>query len=147
MTDVGVNFSSHAITVLTKSNPMLLTSGATCVITAFDMRFMTHLLRVCCPFMYCRCLTLLTRRKCTGPWVTFGQYCSSAGTFHQFYSLNYYIRLYVTRRHEMSHFAHLRKVRKREKGKYFLVISIHDVFCQNRLIAVPRYDNCTPNML
>jgi hypothetical protein len=46
-------------------------------ITAFDTRFMTRLLRVCRrPFMYCRCLTLLARRKCAGPWVTFGQYCS-----------------------------------------------------------------------
>jgi hypothetical protein len=32
-------------------------------------RFMTRLLRVCRPFMYCRCLALLARRKCAGPWV------------------------------------------------------------------------------
>jgi hypothetical protein len=27
-------------------------------------------------FMYCRCRALLARRKCAGPWVTFGQYCT-----------------------------------------------------------------------
>jgi hypothetical protein len=26
--------------------------------------------------MYCRCRALLARRKCAGPWVTFGQYCT-----------------------------------------------------------------------
>jgi hypothetical protein len=36
---------------------------------------LTRLSRVCRPFMYCRCRVLLTRRKYTGPWVTFGQYC------------------------------------------------------------------------
>jgi hypothetical protein len=41
---------------------------------AFDTRFMTRLLRVCRPFMYCRCFALLARRKCAGPWDTFGQY-------------------------------------------------------------------------
>jgi hypothetical protein len=39
-------------------------------------RFMTRLLRLCRPFMYCRCLALLACRKCAGPWVTFGQYCN-----------------------------------------------------------------------
>jgi hypothetical protein len=33
--------------------------------TAFDTRL----------FMYCRCLALLARRKCAGPWITFGQCC------------------------------------------------------------------------
>jgi hypothetical protein len=47
------------------------------VIAAFDTRFMTRLLRVC-PFMYCRCLALLARLKCSRPWVTFGQYCNVA---------------------------------------------------------------------
>jgi hypothetical protein len=50
-------------------------AGHSRVITAFDTRFITRLLRVCRPFMYCRCLALLARRKCAGPWVTFGQYC------------------------------------------------------------------------
>jgi hypothetical protein len=27
------------------------------------------------------------------------------------------------------------------------IIPVHDVFCQNRPIVVPRYDTCTPNML
>jgi hypothetical protein len=45
------------------------------VITAFDTRFVTRLLRVCRPFIYCRCPALLARRKCAGPCVTFGQYC------------------------------------------------------------------------
>jgi hypothetical protein len=35
---------------------------------------LTRLSRVCHPFMYCRCRALLARRKCAGPWVTFGQY-------------------------------------------------------------------------
>jgi hypothetical protein len=47
------------------------------VITAFDTRFMSRLLRACRPFMYCRCLAVLARRKCAGPWVNFGQYCTS----------------------------------------------------------------------
>jgi hypothetical protein len=46
------------------------------VITAFDTRFRKRLLRVCCPLMYCRCFALLARRKCAGPRVTFGQYCT-----------------------------------------------------------------------
>jgi hypothetical protein len=38
-------------------------------------RLSPGLSRVCRQFMYCRCRALLARRKCTGPWVTFGQYC------------------------------------------------------------------------
>jgi hypothetical protein len=52
-------------------------------ITAFDTRFMTRLLRVFRPFMYCRCLALLARRKCAGPWVTFGQYCTTPSVAKQ----------------------------------------------------------------
>jgi hypothetical protein len=40
-----------------------------------EWRFMTRLLRVCRPFMCCRCLALLARWKCVGPWVTFDQHC------------------------------------------------------------------------
>jgi hypothetical protein len=56
----------------------------------------------------------------------------------------------VTQHHKMSRFAHLSKVRKKGKVKkknIIIFFSIHDVFCQNRPIAVPRYDNCTQNML
>jgi hypothetical protein len=28
--------------------------------------------------IHCRCRALLARRKCAGPWVTFGQYCIQA---------------------------------------------------------------------
>jgi hypothetical protein len=45
------------------------------VMTAFDTRFMTRLLRVCRPFMHCTYLALLARRKRAGSWITFGQYC------------------------------------------------------------------------
>jgi hypothetical protein len=52
-----------------------------CTTSAWDVRGMllrqhvTHMWRVCRPFVYCRCRALLERRKCAGPWVTFGQYC------------------------------------------------------------------------
>jgi hypothetical protein len=51
------------------------------------------------------------------------------------------LRVVVTQHHEMSRF-----VRKRGKCNFFF-FSIHDVFCQNRPIAVLRYDNRTPKML
>jgi hypothetical protein len=41
---------------------------------------LTRLSRVCRPFMYRRCRALLERRKCrkcAGPWVSLGQYCTS----------------------------------------------------------------------
>jgi hypothetical protein len=43
--------------------------------TRVGCALLTRLSRVCRPFMHCRCRALLARRKCAGPWVTFGQYC------------------------------------------------------------------------
>jgi hypothetical protein len=45
--------------------------------TRVGCALLTRLLRVCRPFMYCRCRALLVNWKCARQWVTFGQYCTS----------------------------------------------------------------------
>jgi hypothetical protein len=36
--------------------------------------------------------------------------------------------------------------KKGKVKKIFFSIPVHDGFSQNRALAVPRYDNCNPNM-
>jgi hypothetical protein len=59
-------------------------------VTRVGCTLLTRLSRVCRPFMYCRCRALLARRKCAGPWFTFGQYGTCEKLFdRETWSLTY----------------------------------------------------------